>query len=219
MNAGIYARISLDKDGEAVGTDRQVRLCQEKATALGWNVVQTYVDNSISATNGKERPEYERLLADLRAGTINAVMVYAVDRLTRKPAELETFIELVDAHKVSLANVAGDVQLGTDYGRFMARTMGNIARLEAERLGKRVSDQKADRAARGIPHKGRHRLYGYTGRVKNSDGTWSGTDWDLIEKEAAIVREMFSRRASGESCTSIANDLTKRGIKTAAGKD
>lgn len=207
MKAGIYARISLDKDGENVGTDRQVKLCREKATALGWEVAETYVDNSISATSAKPRPEYERLIADLRAGTIGAVLVYAVDRLTRKPAELESFIELVEAKGVALANVAGDVQLDTEYGRFMARMMGNVARLEAERLGKRVSDQKADRAARGIPHKGRHRLFGYD------------DDWNVIPAEEAIVTEAFTRRASGESTTSICRDFTSRGVKTVSGRD
>ncbi|MFD0807675.1 recombinase family protein [Nocardioides caeni] len=59
----------------------------------------------------------------------------------------------------------------------------------------------------GIPHKGRHRLYGYD------------SDWQTKPDEAAIVREMFQRRARGESTTSIARDLTTRGVKTVSGRD
>jgi DNA invertase Pin-like site-specific DNA recombinase len=59
-----------------------------------------YVDNDVSAYSGKRRPDYERMLADLADGTVDAVLVYHIDRLTRRPIELEDFLSAVDRAKV-----------------------------------------------------------------------------------------------------------------------
>ena len=66
------------------------------AASLGWGVAGEYVDNDVSAYSGKRRPEYERMLADLADGLIDAVLVYHPDRLTRQYKELEAFIDAVD---------------------------------------------------------------------------------------------------------------------------
>lgn len=207
MDAAIYARISLDVEGEGLGVARQTQDCEAKARSLGWTVNETYVDNDVSASKAVVRPEYERLMAAIADGSVKALVVYDLDRLTRKPAELESFIDLADKNGVELANVSGDVDLTTGNGRMIARIKGAVARQEADRIGERVRRQKQQRASRGIPHKGRHRLFGYD------------DNWNLIPSEAAVIAEAFKRRAFGESTTSIANDFTARGVKTVAGRD
>ncbi|MBB3044808.1 recombinase family protein [Nocardioides soli] len=208
MRAGIYARISLDKSGTALGVQRQEELCRERAAQRGWDVVEVYVDNDLSASSGKSRPAYERLLADLEAKKIDAVVTYAWDRITRRMAELVPFLDMQKRLGFEIANIsAGDVDLSTSAGRTNALILGSIAQGEAERIGERVRAQKAQRAAMGIPHKGRHRLYGYD------------ENWNIIEDEALIIKEAFVRRARGESITSICKDLNKRGIKTVSGND
>ncbi|HZE00239.1 MAG TPA: recombinase family protein, partial [Pseudonocardiaceae bacterium] len=72
--AGIYCRISDDREGAGLGVARQEADCRERAASLGWSVVGLYVDNDLSAYSGKVRPEYRRLLEDLRAGTVDAVV-------------------------------------------------------------------------------------------------------------------------------------------------
>jgi len=96
-HAGIYARLSLLREGqEGLAVGRQVQDCRAKAEALGWEVADEYVDEDVSASKSVERPQYSRMLADLESGRIDAVVVYDLDRLTRKPAELESFIDLCD---------------------------------------------------------------------------------------------------------------------------
>ncbi len=58
------------------------------------------MDNDVSAFSGKPRPAYRRLLANLADGARHAVVVYHVDRLTRRPFELEQFLEVVTAASV-----------------------------------------------------------------------------------------------------------------------
>lgn len=197
--AGVYARISLDVGGEALGVARQEHDCNAKAQALGWTVVDTYTDNDVSATKARRRPEYDRMLADLASGRINAVVVYDLDRLTRKPAELESFIDLTEQHGVALANVAGDVDLTVASGRMVARIKGAVARQEADRIGERVKRQKEQRLSQGLPPGSRYRTFGYT------------RDWQVDEAEAEIVREVFTRVGMGESVNAVTKDLMQRG--------
>jgi DNA invertase Pin-like site-specific DNA recombinase len=200
----VYARISADKAGEGLGVARQEELCRKLADEKGWTVAEVYVDNDISAFNGKHRPEYERMLADLEAGTRDAVLCVDLDRLTRRPSELETFMELADAKKVALANVSGDTDLSSSDGRFKARIMGAVSRQESEKKGERVSREAEQAARRGIP-RGRQ-AYGY-----EADGM------TIVDAEAELIREASTRVLGGESIPAVARDWNARQVPTAHG--
>ncbi|HVE63768.1 MAG TPA: recombinase family protein [Mycobacteriales bacterium] len=58
---------------------RQVEHCERLADSLGWTVAEEYADNDVSAYSGRARPEYERMLADLREGARDGVIVYRID--------------------------------------------------------------------------------------------------------------------------------------------
>lgn len=191
-----YARISLDRAGQGLGVERQQSAIQGKCAALGWPEPVMYVDNDVSASSNKPRPSYEAMLSDLQAGTRDAVVVYDLDRLTRRPIELERFIDLADTLKASLANVSGDVDLTNANGRMIARIKGAVARQEAERIGERVTAQKQQLASKGIPTRGKYgRMYGYN------------EDWSLNEAETDILKDAYKRRAGDESLESIAHSM------------
>ena len=61
------------------------RLREQLAKQRGWKVVEWYVDSDISAYSGKRRPEYQRMLEEIEAGILEAVVVYHADRLHRHP--------------------------------------------------------------------------------------------------------------------------------------
>ena len=94
VRAGIYARISSDREGDGLACCRQIEDCKRLAERKGWRIVEQYVDDDVSAWSGRRRPEYVRSLDDLEAGAINGLLVYDLDRLHRQPSELEAFIEL-----------------------------------------------------------------------------------------------------------------------------
>jgi DNA invertase Pin-like site-specific DNA recombinase len=143
-------------------------------------------------------------MQDLEAGIVNSVVVYDLDRLTRRPAELESFIDLAERLRVSLANVSGDVDLTTSSGRMFARFKGIIAKGEAERIAERVKRQKQQRAEDGLPFGSRYRAFGYS------------RAFDIQEEEATLLRDAFSRVALGESVQSITNEWNTKGILTTA---
>src|SRR6266545_7659379 len=126
--AAIYARICSDQDGTALGVARQLADCRDLAGRLGWTVADEYVDNDLSAYSGKRRPAYERMLDDLRDGLRDAVIVYHADRLTRRPIELEQFVEVLTAANVPHVRfVAGaDVDVANGDGLMVLRMMAAV---------------------------------------------------------------------------------------------
>lgn len=206
-SAAIYARISSDVEGSGLGVARQVQDCRRLADSLGWAVGEEYVDNDLSAYSGKARPSYLRMLEDLRDGLRDAVIVYHVDRLTRRPVELEEFVAAVDAAKVRHVRfVVGDMDLGTGDGLMIARMLGAMAAHESATKSRRVKRKMEQNAAQGLPHGGRTRPYGY------------GEDKIAVRgDEASVVRALATRYLAGESLRSLATWLDTDGIRTVNG--
>ena len=185
---------------------RQEADCRELAERKGWPVAEVYVDNDISAYSGKVRPAYRRLLADLEAGTIDAVVVWHLDRLHRSPAELEHFFDVVDRAGVKkLATVTGDVDLGTDDGRFHARILGAVARKESDDKSRRLRRKHLELAQAGKVSGG-GRAFG-----------WEADRVTLNLAEAELIREAARRVLAGESLRGVCVDWNARGIKTVTG--
>src|SRR6266571_9410665 len=136
--AAIYVRISRDPAGDMLGVQRQEPPCRELCERLSWEVVEVYTDDDVSAYSRRHRPAYERMLAGVRAGHVTAIVAWAADRLTRKPAENEAIIDLAERHGVKLATVTGEYDLGTPAGRLHFRQLGIIARYESEHRAERL---------------------------------------------------------------------------------
>lgn len=223
---GIYTRISQDVSGEGLGVARQEADCREKAAEKGGVVVRVFSDNDISAWSGKRRPGYQAMLQAIKAGQIDGVVVYNLDRLTRRPIELEEFMELAERHRLELANVAGDIDLSNHYGQMMARVRGAVARAASDDASMRIK-RKMDELREKGKTTGGGRFYGWDGRDcggtdKACDGglcTTFHTPMTINEFEAGVVRECCDRVLAGESLNSIHRDLIRRGIETRNGKD
>ena len=204
----MYTRISDDHEGLGLGTARQEADCRELAERLGWRVAEVYCENDTSAFRRKPRPQYDRMLSDLEAGRVDALLCYDIDRLTRRPVELEGIIDLAERKGIALASVGGDVDLGTPQGRLVARIKGATARHESEQASRRIKRKTLERAQAGRGHG--PIPYGW----RRVDGR------DVLEpQEAAIVREATERIIAGESARSICLDLQRRGIPTPGGHE
>jgi site-specific DNA recombinase len=214
--AGIYVRISDDSAGLALGVERQRQDTLSLATSKGWDVVEVYSDNDVSASRNMRRPEYERMLGDIEAGRIQAIVVWDIDRLTRRPSELEHIIDLADKHQVSLASVGGEIDLATPQGRLTARIKGAVAKHEVEQASRRIRRKFDEKAQAGSPH-GRV-AYGWRReQVLDEYGRQIDSRDVLDPEQAGVIRECANRVLAGESLHSIARDLNKRTLRTPNG--
>jgi hypothetical protein len=112
------------------------------AKRLGLHVSRLYTDNDISATNGRVRPEFQRMLRDRPA----AIVAWHQDRLLRLTSDLEKVIDLgVNVHFVT----AGMLDLSTPAGRAVARTVAAWSQYEGEQKSLRQQSANLQRAERG----------------------------------------------------------------------
>lgn len=208
--AVIYVRISTDREGAGLGVDRQEEDCRTLAARLGYLVREVYVDNDMSASNGKPRPEYLRLLADLqRSGAPTVVLTWHTDRLHRSPLELEEWITAAEPREVVVHTVkAGPIDLATPSGRMVARQLGAVARFESEHKAARIR-AKFDQKAAG--------------------GQWLGGPvpfgWERVERgrlvlapeEAALVATGTRALLDGASLRMITQAWAASGVPTRRG--
>ena len=205
--AAIYARISDDRGGEGLGVARQVEDCQRLAEQRGWSVAGEYVDNDLSAYRGKKRPRYEAMLADIEAGEVDAVIAYHQDRLTRQPAEFETFLATCQRAGVRhFTTVTGYTDLGQDDGVMVMRIFSAVAKNESDSKRRRIRRKNDEKAAKGLPHVSGERPFGY-----DRDGV------TVREDEAQVIRTVADRFLAGESLVSLAGWLQQEGVKTSTG--
>ncbi|MGA5758212.1 recombinase family protein [Nonomuraea bangladeshensis] len=216
--AGIYARISDDQEGLALGVGRQEEDCRRLAVSVGATVIDTYVDNDMGASirsRAKARPDFDRLLADVRAGRINAIVYYSSDRLTRRPMEFEQIISLVEETGVRLFTVAsGTVDLSTADGRMLGRVLAAKDAAESEKISERVKRKLTQRRASGLAHGGEH----ITGWLKPDPRQGIGYCTHLDENAVQHIRQAAEWLLAGTTVTQVVNRWNEAGFTTLRGK-
>lgn len=206
MRAAIYTRVSLDRTGEGAAVSRQLDDARDLAALRGWTVVAERSDNDTSASGKAHRPGFEALLADMQAGTVDAVIAWNLDRLTRNRRDTVRLIETAQSAAATVALVRGsDLDMTTPSGRLVADLLASVARAEIETKGDRQRRANDQRAAAGKPPSG-PRAFGYT-----VDGL------DVVEDEAVLVREGYSTILAGGSLRSVARAWNAAGATTSRG--
>lgn len=222
MRAAIYCRISKDVAGQAAGVGRQEQDCRAFCEQRGWEIAEVYIDNSRSAYDRRKvRPAYRRMMTDVRAGQVGAVVVWHLDRLYRHPTELEEIIELVEASTITVATVTGgDYDLTTTDGRAMARVVVAFARKEVEDKSRRHVRMHQQLADEGRWQGGGTRPYGYS-CSKADRCTLAGCAHDrghsLIPAEADHIRSAAKLVLDGASLRSICSTWNTEGVGTVTG--
>ena len=228
-----YARISLDKRGAAEGVETQQAENADAAGDLSLTIARSYIDNDLSAYSGVERPEYERLLADIAADKIGTLIIWHANRLHRSTEEVNAFIKLARAHKVRLYSTTKGAfyNLEKASGRKELRDDTSEAEYESEHRGERVAIARKRQARQGA-YGGGVRPYGWgvdTGRVRSVCVNPKAPPMERVyedrpvldmtrhnETEAAEIRRWADDLLSGVSMNQVLRDLAKRQVATVA---
>lgn len=209
MKAAIYVRQSQDKAGNAAAVERQEAACRKLAEAKGWDTPAIYRDNDKSATSGATRPDFVRLLDDIGAGRIDALVVWHLDRLTRSIRDLTQVIEAGKARRMNIASVHGvSLDLGDPTGVAVATILTAIAAMEVQHKGQRQKAANLQRAKAGQAHWVR-RPFGY-----RRDGNTVTAE----PAEAEALRDAAARILAGETLSAVVRDWNTAGIKSTVGK-
>jgi len=226
--AVVYCRISQDRTGAGLGVDRQREDCEALAERMGWDVLEVYVDNDVSAYSGKLRKDYRRMLADLDEGKATVVIAWHTDRLHRSPTELEEYINLSERRGISTHTVqAGTIDLSTPSGRMTARILGAVARQESEHKGHRVARARQQKAMAG-EWAGGIRPFGWgvpTGETRTVADRKTGEEREepvldmlkAVPEEAEALRFWTDEILSGGSIRSLVKWCADKGLLTTRG--
>lgn len=201
-----YARLSDDVEASGLGVERQAKDCRALAALRQWEV-EGYVDNDKSAYQRKvTRPRFEDMLRDVRAGRIDGMVVYNLDRLARQPKDLERVIDLYeDNPALTFATVEGDMNLSSPDGRTMARVMVAFANKSSADTGRRTKRKHLELAEAGEPV-GR-RMFG-----------WMPDKRTLDPVEAKLGRKAVDEVIAGKGTRLIVREWNEAGVKTTTGK-
>ncbi len=209
MRAAIYCRISRDAEQEGLGVARQEEDCRALVKREGWTLVEPpYVDNDISASSlsKKPRPQYDAMLAAVRAGTIDVIVAYSNSRLTRRMRELLDLIELHDQTGVLIHTVvSGNDDLSTADGRMVAQIKASVDQAEAERTAERLKRAFLAKAQKGAVNQGT-RPFG-----------WGDDKKSLQPKESRMLRKAIQDILDGASTHEIARRWNAAGVTTTFG--
>lgn len=190
---------------ELTATARQEEACRSYADARGWDVVAVYEDTELSAYRPRvTRPAYDELVAELSDDRIDAVLVWRLDRLVRRPQDFERFWALCEQHRVRLASVNESFDTSTPIGVAMCRLLVSFANLESRAMSERIHAQARQAAYAGKPP--HSKLFGYAQDRSR-----------VVETEAALIREAAARVAAGETTTAVAQDWNRRGLPSPRG--
>ena len=139
MIAAVYIRVSTEdqaREGFSLGEQKEklLQLCAFK----GYEVFKVYEDAGISAKDMEHRPAFQEMLQDMRAGKINYIVVYKLDRVTRSVRDLEELISQLEKYNCYLVCDRDDVNTSTANGRFFVRMLTVLSQLEIEIVSERT---------------------------------------------------------------------------------
>ena len=207
----VYCRVSsderLDQAFNSIDAQREAGAAFiASQRAEGWEQVEdNYEDPGFTGGN-MDRPGLKRLLQDIQEGKIDIVVVYKIDRLSRSLADFAKMIQLFDRYKASFSSVTQQINSATSMGRLMLNVLLSFAQFEREVTGERIRDKITASKRKGMWMGGVPPL-GYD--VK---------DRRLIpnEREAKIIKHIFTRFVELGSTTKLMKELRMDGVTSKA---
>lgn len=209
IRCAVYTRKSTDEglDMEYNTLDAQ----RDAATAYiqsqrheGWVLIPDNYDDGGYSGGNLERPGLKRLMDDIRAGRVDVVVVYKIDRLTRSLMDFSKLVEVFDKHNVSFVSVTQQFNTTTSMGRLMLNVLLSFAQFEREVTGERIRDKFAASKRKGM-WMGGHPPLGYD--VVNRKLV-------VNKEEAEIIKHIFSRFITLQSMSILTRELRERGVRT-----
>jgi len=202
VKAAIYCRVSSDGQEDNTSLPTQEEACRRFAAERGYVVDDIYREVQ-SGFDLWERPQLTALREAARRGQVQAVIAYALDRLSRNQTHIAILDDEWERTGVALLFVTEEFEK-TPEGKLIRSVKGFAAELEREKIRERTQRGRLARAQSGRLMPGRRPLYGY--RYRDEGHTAYAIDLDT----SPIVRAIFASAAIGVPTRAIASDLEKR---------
>ncbi|MPY72920.1 MAG: resolvase [Alphaproteobacteria bacterium] len=209
----IYTRKSSDEglDQEFNSLDAQREACSafiQSQAGEGWTALKTRYDDGGFSGGTMNRPALQQLLADTRAGKVDVIVTYKVDRLSRCLADFAKIVEVLDAEGASFVSVTQQFNTTSSMGRLTLNVLLSFAQFEREVTAERIRDKIA---------------------ASKKKGLWMGgvvsLGYDVVDRklivnsgEAETVRTLFHLYRSLGTVRAVKAEADRLGLRTKARK-
>lgn len=180
----IYARKSVFRE-DSISVESQIEFCEYEARGEDYLV---YKDNGYSGKN-TDRPDFQKMMGDIKAGKIKKVIVYKLDRISRSVLDFSEMMEEFQKYDVSFVSATEHFDTSSPMGRAMLNICIVFAQLERETIQQRVIDAYSSRSKKGYYMGGRI-PYGYKRVPVTIDGIKTAM-YEQVPEEAAEVRLIY----------------------------
>jgi site-specific DNA recombinase len=206
--AVIYARVSTEEQAnEGFSIQAQLSELYRQAELLNLEVIKEYIDEGVSGKSIVGRPEMKKLLADARQRKFDIVLVYKLDRVSRKLKDALEISDELEHNNVQLMSLQENFDTTTPMGKMVFQMISSFAELERNTIVGRVKMGMTERAKQGKWNGGL--CLGYSSINKQLV---------INEQEALIVKEVFNLAEQGLGLKAIARRINENGYKTKRGR-
>jgi site-specific DNA recombinase len=155
IRCAIYTRKSSE-DGleqEFNSLDAQREACASFINSQkneGWVLVSDHYDDGGLSGGSLARPALRQLMADIKSGKVDRIVVYKIDRLTRSLADFAKIVDVLDAADASFVSVTQSFNTATSMGRLTLNMLLSFAQFEREVTAERIRDKIAASKKKGL---------------------------------------------------------------------
>ena len=206
IRCAIYTRKSTEEglDKEFNSLEAQREACESYIKSQmheGWVLIPTPYDDGGYTGGNMERPALQALMTDIKAGKVDVIVVYKVDRLSRSLNDFAQMVNVFDAQQVSFVSITQQFNTTTSMGRLTLNILLSFAQFEREVIGERVRDKVAASKQKGM-WMGGHPPLGYDIEHRKLV---------VNPQEALLVNEIFERYLEMQSAYKLAEFMNARG--------
>lgn len=213
----IYARVSTEEQADfGYSIDAQLDTLRTYCNLHQKSIVGEYVDRGVSGKSIEGRYELQKLLRDAKQGLFDEVLVWKINRISRRTIDLLKIVDELSQQKITFRSFSENFETETAMGKFALQMLGAVGELERNTIVDNVKMGMRQRARTGQWNGGK--VLGYRssqavlGQRHRRDSTL-----EIVPEEAAIVRKIFELYASGKGLKAIANQLNREGCSTKRG--
>jgi site-specific DNA recombinase len=207
MNIGIWIRVSTEDQARGESPKNHEQRAHMYAELKNWKPVELYDLSGVSGKSVIDHPEAQRMLADIKAGKIKAIIFSKLARLARNVRELLEIADHFQKYGANLVSIEESIDTSTPAGRLLFTVIGALAQWEREEISARVAASVPIRAQQGKPTGGRG-PFGYQ---------WIEKRLVINSAEAPIVKKLFNAFLRNRKLLTTADEMNHRGLRTRNG--
>ncbi len=201
----LYVRVSTEEQAQGgfsiAGQTEKLQLACE---LHDWKALPTYVDDGWSGKD-MDRPAMKRLMADAKKGLFNLIVVYKLDRLSRKLGDLVPFGDELEKMKIGIRSVTEAMDTSTSAGKLLFNLLGSFAQFEREMISERtkmgLGRRKKEGKWNGLPPFGYRTKKDGTLEIDPKDAPYARRVFELFLKENMGSKNIARQLRREDRCT------------------